>query len=142
MLSRFIHSTRTLSAFAVAGCIAIVFSASWTDAAEKKDKAAEWPVIFQTKGTGGGHKRFKLERDSSVQFIWSAMSSHRAPNFRITIAKRDPRTGDYNTLGVIVREHKNTQGKKLGKLKAGEYQLYIAVKRVHYEFKIKAEKGG
>ena len=60
----------------------------------------------------------------------------------ITIAKRDPRTGDYNTLGVIVREHKNTQGKKLGKLKAGEYQLYIAVKRVHYEFKIKAEKGG
>ena len=133
---------KTYLTFAYITC-AVAFTGFLTQssqAAEKKDPTADWKTVFTDAEKTGGHRRFTLKKDSTVAFVWDVTASHAAANFRITIGKQESRTGKFHTMGVIVREHKSTNGSKKAKLKAGQYQLYIAVKRVEYTVSVKAEK--
>ena len=110
-------------------------------AAEKKDTTADWKTVFTDSGTKGGFRVFTLKHDTTVNFVWDVIaSSQRAVNFRVTVAKQLPRTGAFHKMGVIALAHKSSTGSKKVKLKAGKYQLYIAIKRAEYEVKVKAEK--
>ena len=108
---------------------------------EKKEKKEEvWTSIFSVSSAPGGFQHFDLAKNSKVKFTWETTPDGQVPQFRVTVAKLNERTGTYQTQGTVVST-KFAEKKSGGMLlAAGKYRLYIATKFMKYTLTVESQE--
>lgn len=108
---------------------------------EKKEKKEEvWTSLFTVSSAPGGFQHFDLPKNSKVKFTWETTPDGQVPQFRVTVAKLNDRTGSYQTQGTVVST-KFAEKKSAGMLlAAGKYRLYIATKFMKYTLTVEGQE--
>ncbi len=127
--------TRSRFITALALSSILLFAALPESRADKKDEI-NWVQIMSTKGGGGGKSRFKIAKDAKVKIAWDVRPTSGSTSFRINLSKKHDRSGNYQTIGTIFKTSSPSKKHVIAKLKQGDYQLYLAVRRMQYEVKV------
>lgn len=115
--------------------LCVLLPATLLSAADDKDKdkdKIEWVQVMTTKGGEGGKSTFKVSEDTKVKFAWEVQPTSGSTSFRITLSKQHERTGNYQTIGTIFKTNSRSQKHIIANLKQGNYQIYLAVRRMNY----------
>lgn len=98
---------------------------------EKKDEE-QWTTLLTVVDFPGGFKHFDVTKGGKVKFSWDTKPDGRVPNFRVTVAKLNPRNGNFQIFGTIATTHGASKKSAVMNLVDGKYRLYIATKDMKY----------
>lgn len=99
---------------------------------KKEEKEESWTTLITVSSAPGGFQHFDVAKNCKVKFTWETTPDGQVPQFRVTVAKLNDRTGTYQIQGTVVST-KFAEKKSAGMLlAAGKYRLYIATKFMKY----------
>ncbi len=104
---------------------------------EKKEK--EWSTLYTVSNEPGGFKHFDVGENSKVKFSWVTAPDGGVPQFRVTVAKLNPRNGSYQIIGTIVSTNTAAKSSSGMVLAAGKYRLYVATKFMKYTLTVEGQ---
>jgi|GEM_PF-2430240 len=110
------------------------------DGKDKKEKDEQpWEHLYTVSNEPGGFKQFDVAKNSKVKFTWETTPDGQVPQFRVTVAKLNDRTGSYQTLGTVVSTNKAAKGNAGMVLASGKYRLYVATKFMKYTLNVEGQ---